>query len=186
VREMRRAGLVRIEMHFLRTSSSLRAVQGPALQPRDARVKFKDRNISEVLRDRRGDWSFSKNQPVAANADDIRCGLGYIRWAAARRSPGARPAREASTELGRRGDWQDIVLAGQPRPPYFADIKTVDVLHPPGDGREHVLVIEHNMDVINSDHIIDLAGIARGRLSSKGRPRPWRSGHGYGRISEGS
>ena len=176
------AGLVKIEMHFLPDIFiPCEQCKGLRFNRETLEVKFKDKNISEVLEMTVEEaLEFFKNQPqVARKLQTIYdVGLGYIRLGqpATTLSGGEAQRVKLSTELGRRATGKTLYLLDEPTTGlHFADIKKLlDVLHRLVAAGNTVLVIEHNMDVIKTaDHIIDLGpegGDEGGYLVAKGTP----------------
>jgi excinuclease ABC subunit A len=176
------AGLVKIEMHFLPDIFiPCEQCKGLRFNRETLEVRFKDRNISEVLEMTVEEaLEFFKNQPqVARKLQTIYdVGLGYIRLGqpATTLSGGEAQRVKLSTELGRRATGKTLYLLDEPTTGlHFADIKKLlDVLHRLVAAGNTVLVIEHNMDVIKTaDHIIDLGpegGDEGGYLVAKGTP----------------
>jgi len=176
------AGLVRIEMHFLPDIFiPCEQCKGLRFNRETLEVKFKDRNISEVLEMTVEEaLEFFKNQPqVRRKLQTIYdVGLGYIRLGqpATTLSGGEAQRVKLSTELGRRATGKTLYLLDEPTTGlHFADIKKLlDVLHRLVTAGNTVLVIEHNMDVIKTaDHIMDLGpegGDEGGYLVARGTP----------------
>jgi excinuclease ABC subunit A len=176
------AGLVKIEMHFLPDIFiPCEQCKGLRFNRETLEVKFKDRNISEVLEMTVEEaLEFFKNQPQVhrklQTLYDV--GLGYLRLGqpATTLSGGEAQRVKLSTELSKRATGKTIYLLDEPTTGlHFADIKRLlDVLHRLTSAGNTVLVIEHNMDVIKTaDHIIDLGpegGDLGGYVVAKGTP----------------
>jgi excinuclease ABC subunit A len=176
------AGLVKIEMHFLPDIFiPCEQCKGLRFNRETLEVKFKDRNISEVLEMTVEEaLEFFQNQPqVRRKLQTLYdVGLGYIRLGqpATTLSGGEAQRVKLSTELGKRATGRTLYLLDEPTTGlHFADIKKLlDVLHRLASAGNTVLVIEHNMDVIKTaDHIIDLGpegGDEGGRMMARGTP----------------
>ena len=176
------AGLVKIEMHFLPDIFiPCEQCKGLRFNRETLEVKFKDKNISEVLEMTVEEaLEFFQNQPqVRRKLQTIYdVGLGCIRLGqpATTLSGGEAQRVKLSTELGKRATGRTLYLLDEPTTGlHFADIKKLlDVLHRLASAGNTVLVIEHNMDVIKTaDHIIDLGpegGDEGGRMMASGTP----------------
>ena len=176
------AGLVKIEMHFLPDIFiPCEQCKGLRFNRETLEVRFKDKNISEVLEMTVEEaLEFFKNQPpIQRKLQTLYdVGLGYIRLGqpATTLSGGEAQRVKLSTELGKRATGKTLYLLDEPTTGlHFADIKRLlDVLHRLATAGNTVLVIEHNMDVIKTaDHIIDLGpegGDEGGYLVAKGSP----------------
>jgi len=176
------AGLVKIEMHFLPDIFiPCEQCKGLRFNRETLEVRFKDRNISEVLEMTVEEaLEFFRNQPPIRRKlrTLFDVGLGYIRLGqpATTLSGGEAQRVKLSTELGKRATGKTLYLLDEPTTGlHFADIKRLlDVLHRLVTAGNTVLVIEHNMDVIKTaDCIIDLGpegGDEGGYLVAKGTP----------------
>jgi excinuclease ABC subunit A len=176
------AGLVKIEMHFLPDIFiPCEQCKGLRFNRETLEVKFKDRNISEVLEMTVEEaLEFFQNQPqVRRKLQTLYdVGLGYLRLGqpATTLSGGEAQRVKLSTELSKRATGKTIYLLDEPTTGlHFADIKRLlEVLHRLTSAGNTVLVIEHNMDVIKTaDYIIDLGpegGNEGGYIVAKGTP----------------
>ena len=153
-------------------------MQGPPLQPRDARDHYRGKSIAEVL-----DLTVDQALPLLENfppiANKLRTlqdvGLGYIELGQSATTLDRRrgAAGEAVARAVARGTGRTLYILDEPTTGlHFEDTrKLLDVLNKLVDQGNTVVVIEHNLDVIKSaDHVIDLGpeggeagGLHRGR-----------------------
>ncbi|HUH67353.1 MAG TPA: excinuclease ABC subunit UvrA [Syntrophales bacterium] len=175
-------GLIKIEMHFLPdVYVTCDVCQGKRFNRDTLEIKYKDKNIAEVL-----DMSVNQALSFFENIPAIRAklqllfdvGLGYIRLgqSATTLSGGEAQRIKLSRELGKRTNRDTLYILDEPTIGlHSADIqKLLDVLLRLVDMGNTVVVIEHNLDVIKcADHIIDLGpegGPGGGRIVSSGTP----------------
>ena len=158
-------GLIKIEMHFLPdVYVTCEACQGRRFNPDTLEIRYKDRNIAEVL-----DMTVSEALAFFGNIPAIRrnlqlladVGLGYLKLgqSATTLSGGEAQRIKLSRELGKKANSNTLYILDEPTIGlHFADIrKLLDVLMRLVDMGNTVVVIEHNLDVIKSaDYVIDL------------------------------
>ena len=158
-------GLIKIEMHFLPdVYVTCEACQGRRFNPDTLEIRYKDRNIAEVL-----DMTVSEALAFFGNIPAIRrnlqlladVGLGYLKLgqSATTLSVGEAQRIKLSRELGKKANSNTLYILDEPTIGlHFADIrKLLDVLMRLVDMGNTVVVIEHNLDVIKSaDYVIDL------------------------------
>jgi len=175
-------GLIKIEMHFLPdVYVTCDACGGRRFNPDTLEIRYKDRNIADVL-EMTVDQAlvFFENIPALRgklqSLHDV--GLGYIRLgqSATTLSGGEAQRVKLSRELGKRVNSNTLYILDEPTIGlHFADIQMLlDVLMRLVDMGNTVVVIEHNLDVIKSaDYIIDLGpegGPGGGRIMATGTP----------------
>ena len=175
-------GLIKIEMHFLPdVYVTCDACRGKRFNPDTLEIRYKERNIAEVL-----DMTVSQGLSFFENIPAIRSklqllfevGLGYLRLgqSATTLSGGEAQRIKLSRELGKRTNRNTLYILDEPTIGlHFADIqKLVDVLMRLVDMGNTVVVIEHNLDIIKSaDYVIDLGpegGPGGGRIVAAGTP----------------
>ncbi|MCL2670127.1 MAG: excinuclease ABC subunit UvrA, partial [Syntrophaceae bacterium] len=175
-------GLIKIEMHFLPdVYVTCDTCQGRRFNPDTLDVRYKDKNIAEVL-----DMTVQQALAFFENIPAIRSklqflydvGLGYIRLGqpATTLSGGEAQRIKLSRELGKRMNSNTLYILDEPTIGlHFSDVeRLLEVLMRLVDMGNTVLVIEHNLDVIKSaDHIIDLGpegGPGGGRIIAAGTP----------------
>jgi excinuclease ABC subunit A len=173
-------GLIKIEMHFLPdVYVTCDACRGKRFNPDTLDVKYKDKNIAEVL-----DMTVNQALDFFTNIPSIRThlqlltdvGLGYIRLgqSATTLSGGEAQRIKLARELGKRVNSNTLYILDEPTIGlHFADIqRLLDVLMRLVDMGNTMVVIEHNLDIIKcADHIIDLGpdgGPGGGRIIATG------------------
>ena len=158
-------GQNRIEMQFLPDIYvTCETCNGTRYNRETLDIKYKDKNISEVLDLTVEDaYDFFMNIPTIKNKLKtlLDVGLGYIKLGqpAPTLSGGEAQRIKLSSELSRRSTGKTVYILDEPTTGlHFADIdKLLEVLHTLVDAGNTVIVIEHNLDVIKtSDWIIDL------------------------------
>lgn len=158
-------GLRKIEMHFLPdVYIPCEVCHGKRYNQETLDIKFKDKNIAEVL-DMRVDEAitFFENVPKVKNKLDMmhQVGLGYIKLGqSATTLSGGEAARvKLAKELQKRPTGKAVFILDEPTTGlHFDDIKKLlALLQRIVDNGDTVIVIEHNLDVIKvADYIIDL------------------------------
>ncbi|NTV30940.1 excinuclease ABC subunit UvrA [candidate division WWE3 bacterium] len=173
-------GQNRIEMQFLPDIYVTCETCGGARYNRETLdIKYKDKNISEVLDMTVEDaCAFFNNIPSIRQKLEtlLKVGLGYIKLGqpAPTLSGGEAQRVKLSSELSRRASGKTMYILDEPTTGlHFADIdKLLEVLHTLVDQGNTVIVIEHNLDVIKTaDWIIDLGpegGDRGGRILATG------------------
>ena len=176
------AGLQLIEMHFLPSAQvTCRECGGRRYKPDTLAVKYKGKNISEVL-----DMTISQAaaffEPIPAIAQKLKTleevGLGYLTLGqpATTLSGGESQRLKLSTELARKDTGNTLYLLDEPTTGlHFEDIKVLlGVLQRLVDKGNTVVIIEHNLDILKSvDWIIDLGpegGAGGGTIVAEGTP----------------
>lgn len=175
-------GLLKIEMHFLPdVYITCEDCHGKRYNQEVLEIKFKDKNISDVLNMTVEEAAeFFKNQPAIHGKlkvlNDV--GLGYIKLGqpATTLSGGEAQRIKLATELARKSTGQTLYVLDEPTTGlHFEDIKRLlHVLNALVEKGNTVLVIEHNLDVVKSaDWIIDLGpegGDGGGEIVAVGTP----------------
>jgi excinuclease ABC subunit A len=175
-------GFIHIEMQFLPdVTVSCEVCKGKRYNREALEIKFKDKNIAEVL-DMTVEQalSFFEHFPKIKNKlETLRdVGLGYIRLGqpAPTLSGGEAQRVKLSTELSRRATGRTLYILDEPTTGLsFEDVAALlRVLQRLVDAGNTVVVIEHHLDVIkNADYIIDLgpgAGDRGGYIVATGTP----------------
>ncbi|MGP8081052.1 MAG: excinuclease ABC subunit UvrA [Dehalococcoidales bacterium] len=175
-------GYIEIEMQFLPdVTVPCEVCKGKRYNREALEIKFKDKNIAEVL-DMTVEESleFFKNFPAIKRKletlNDV--GLGYIRLGqpAPTLSGGEAQRVKLATELAKRSTGKTLYILDEPTTGLsFDDVAALlRVLQRLVDAGNSIIIIEHNPDVIkNADYIIDLgpgAGDAGGYVVAKGTP----------------
>ncbi|MBU1006539.1 MAG: excinuclease ABC subunit UvrA, partial [Candidatus Omnitrophica bacterium] len=175
-------GIKKIEMHFLPdVYVKCEVCDGRRYNHETLQVLYKGKSIADVL-----EMSVEESLELFKNIPLIRqklkilndVGLGYIELGqfATTLSGGEAQRVKLATELSKIGTGKTIYILDEPTTGlHFADIdKLLGVLHALVGANNTVLVIEHNLDVINSaDYIIDLGpggGNAGGKIIASGTP----------------
>ena len=158
-------GLIKIEMHFLPDIYvPCDVCKGKRYNRETLEVKYKDKNIHEVL-----DMTVAEALPFFENLSKIRkklqtlydVGLSYVKLgqSSTTLSGGEAQRVKLATELARKATGRTIYILDEPTTGLHAyDVhKLIEVLQKLVDGGNTVVVIEHNLDVINTaDYVIDL------------------------------
>ena len=175
-------GIIRLEMHFLPdVYVPCEVCKGKRYNRETLEVKYKDKNISEVL-----EMTVEESLVFFENIPRIRrkletlndVGLGYVKLgqAATTLSGGEAQRVKLASELSKRPTGMTLYLLDEPTTGlHFEDIKKLlAVLQRLTDAGNSVVVIEHNLDVIKTaDWIIDLGpdgGDAGGMIVAEGTP----------------
>jgi len=145
-------------------------------------IQFNDKNIAEVLEMTVEEAvSFFQSFPKAYRPlkilEDI--GMGYITLGQASNtlSGGEAQRIKLAYELGKDSRGKTLYVLDEPTTGlHFADVeKLIEILHRLVDGRNTVVTIEHNLEIIkDADYLIDLGpegGHAGGRLVACGSPQ---------------
>ncbi len=175
-------GFTQIEMQFLPdVTVPCEVCQGKRYNREALEIRFKDRNIAEVL-DMTVEQAlnFFEHFPKVRNKlETLRdVGLGYIRLGqpAPTLSGGEAQRVKLATELSRRSTGRTLYILDEPTTGLaFDDVAALlRVLQRLVDGGNTVIVIEHHLDVIkNADYVIDLgpgAGDRGGCVIAIGTP----------------
>ena len=158
-------GLLKIEMHFLPdVFVPCEVCKGKRYNRETLEVHYKGKNIAEVLDMTVEEaLTFFENQPklLPRLQTLMDVGLGYVRLGqpSTTLSGGEAQRVKLATELSRRDTGRTVYILDEPTTGlHMADVhKLVEVLQRLTDAGNTVIVIEHNLDVIQcADHIIDL------------------------------
>ncbi|HXL15062.1 MAG TPA: excinuclease ABC subunit UvrA [Methylomirabilota bacterium] len=175
-------GLVKIEMHFLPdVYVTCDVCRGKRYNRETLEVTFKGKSIADVLEmtvDEALEFLGAIPQVKRKLETLSGVGLGYIHLGqpATTLSGGEAQRVKLATELSRVETGRTLYLLDEPTTGlHFEDVKALlDVLNRLVDKGNTVLVIEHNLDVIQSaDWIVDLGpegGDAGGRVVAEGPP----------------
>ena len=175
-------GTLKIEMNFLPdVYVQCEVCKGQRYNRETLEVKFKDKNVAEVL-----DMSIAEALEFFDAVPAIRrqmqtlvdVGLGYVKLgqSATTLSGGEAQRVKLSSELHKRSNGRTIYVLDEPTTGlHFEDVrKLLEVLQGLVDKGNSVIVIEHNLDVIKTaDHVIDLGpegGAGGGRIVATGTP----------------
>lgn len=175
-------GVIKVEMHFLPdVYVPCDVCQGKRYNRETLEIKFKDKNIHEVLEMTVEDARdfFDAIPAISRKLQTLMdVGLSYIRLgqAATTLSGGEAQRVKLAKELSKRDTGQTLYILDEPTTGlHFHDIKQLlAVLHRLRDHGNTVVVIEHNLDVIKtSDWIVDLGpegGSGGGQIIAEGTP----------------
>ena len=175
-------GVIKVEMHFLPDIYvPCDVCKGKRYNRETLEVKYKDKNISEVLDMTVEDaYDFFNAVPMLARKLQtlMDVGLTYIKLgqSATTLSGGEAQRVKLSRELSKRDTGQTLYILDEPTTGlHFHDIaQLLDVLHKLRDQGNTVVVIEHNLDVIKTaDWIVDLGpegGAGGGQIIATGTP----------------
>ena len=175
-------GVKKIEMHFLPdVYVPCDLCKGTRYNSETLEVKFKGKNISEVLNMRVSEAiDFFESVPKIKNKLQILSdvGLGYIKLgqSAPTLSGGEASRVKLAKELQKKPTVKSIFILDEPTTGlHSADIKKLLViLERIVDNGDTVLIIEHNLDVIKvADYIVDLGpdgGSGGGSVVATGTP----------------
>jgi excinuclease ABC subunit A len=175
-------GVKLVEMHFLAdVYVTCEVCQGKRFNDATLRVRYKDKNIAEVLElsVHEALELFSVHREIVRilkTLDDV--GLGYLKLGqpSPQLSGGEAQRIKLSRELARTATGRTLYILDEPTTGlHFDDVrKLLMVLDRLVDAGNSVLVIEHNLDVIKcADWVIDLGpegGAAGGQLVAQGTP----------------
>lgn len=175
-------GIIKIEMHFLPdVYVPCEVCGGRRYNLETLSVKYKDKNIYDVLEMTIEEGlEFFNNIPKIKNKLQtlFDVGLGYVKIGqpATTLSGGEAQRLKLASELHKKSTGKTLYILDEPTTGlHTADVeKLLLVLQKLIDKGNTVVVIEHNIDVINnSDYVIDLGpegGEAGGRVIAKGTP----------------
>ena len=175
-------GVIKVEMHFLPDIYvPCDVCKGKRYNRETLEVKYKDKNISEVLDMTVEDaYDFFSAVPMLARKLQtlMDVGLTYIKLgqSATTLSGGEAQRVKLSRELSKRDTGQTLYILDEPTTGlHFHDIaQLLDVLHKLRDQGNTVVVIEHNLDVIKTaDWVVDLGpegGAGGGQIIATGTP----------------
>ena len=158
-------GIIKIEMHFLPdVYVPCEVCHGKRYNRETLEVKYKGKNIHDVLNMTAEEaLEFFENVPsLKKRIETINdVGLGYIRLgqSSTELSGGEAQRMKLAAELAKKSTGKTIYILDEPTTGlHFADVhKLTDILQKLTDGGNTVVVIEHNLDVINTaDYIIDM------------------------------
>ncbi len=175
-------GVKKIEMHFLPdVYVTCDVCHGKRYNRDTLEVKFKDKNISDVLEMTVEEAllffdGIPKIKQKLQTLYDV--GLGYIKigQSSTTISGGEAQRVKLATELSRRGTGKTMYILDEPTTGLHTDdvSKLISVLQRLCDAGNSLLVIEHNLDVIKTaDYIIDLGpegGDKGGTIVAQGTP----------------
>ena len=159
------AGRVKIEMSFLADTYVLcDECEGKRFQRETLGILYKGKSIADVLQMTIEEaYEFFKNIPMLATKLQVLkdVGLGYItlKQSALHLSGGESQRLKLAKELSKRATGKTLYILDEPTTGlHFEDIqKLIDVLQKLVQQGNTVLVIEHNLDVIQfADYIVDL------------------------------
>ncbi|MGN0796385.1 MAG: excinuclease ABC subunit UvrA, partial [Christensenellales bacterium] len=189
-------GIIKIEMHFLPDIYVPCEVCGGKRYNRETlEVKYKGKSISDVL-----DMTIEEACEFFENVPKIRnklvtlneVGLSYVKLgqSSTTLSGGEAQRVKLATELSRKSTGRTLYILDEPTTGLHShDVaKLVKILKKLVDGKNTVVVIEHNLDVIKvADYIIDLGpcgGDKGGTIIAKGTPEQvaMESGSATGRF----
>jgi excinuclease ABC subunit A len=175
-------GSVKVTMHFLAdVYVPCEVCQGKRYNAQTLAIRYKGLSIADVL-DRRVDECVPLFQPYPALSRILRTlvevGLGYMKLGqpAPTMSGGEAQRVKLSRELGKSHTGRTLYVLDEPTTGlHFEDIrKLLGVLQRLVDAGNTVLVIEHNLDVIEcADWVVDLGpegGAGGGRVIAEGTP----------------
>ncbi|HVX47869.1 MAG TPA: excinuclease ABC subunit UvrA [Candidatus Saccharimonadales bacterium] len=175
-------GIIKIEMHFLPdVYVPCEVCHGQRYNREALEIHYKGKTIADVL-DMTCEQAleFFANQPAIARKLQtlVDVGLGYIKLgqSATTLSGGEAQRIKLSAELSRRPTGRTLYILDEPTTGlHMADVdKLLHVLHALVDAGNSMVVIEHNLDVINNaDWLIDMGpegGAAGGRIIAQGTP----------------
>lgn len=175
-------GAIKVEMQFLNdVYLTCEACHGQRFQQKILNIKYKDKNIYEVLDLTVSEAAlfFKDHSAICQKLSTLEeVGLGYIKLgqSAITFSGGEAQRIKLATELSRRATGKTLYILDEPTTGlHFADIeKLLKVLNMLVDQGNTVLIIEHNLDVIKAvDWIIDMGpegGEKGGRVIAEGTP----------------
>ncbi len=171
-------GILKIEMNFLPDVYVPCEVCGGKRYNRETlEVKYKGKTISDVLEMTVGEaLEFFDNLPKLQVLNDV--GLSYIKLgqSSTTLSGGEAQRVKLASELSRKSTGKTIYVLDEPTTGlHSADVHNlINILQKLAEGKNTVVVIEHNLDVIKTaDYIIDLGpegGDGGGTVIATGTP----------------
>ena len=175
-------GVKKIEMHFLPdVYIPCEVCHGTRYNSETLRIKYKDKNIAEVLDMRVSEaLEFFENVPKIKSKlqvlEDV--GIGYIKLgqSATTLSGGEAGRVKLAKELQKKPTGKTLYIMDEPTTGlHSADIKRLlAIIQKIVDNKDTVIVIEHNLDVAKcADYIIDLGptgGDGGGEVIATGTP----------------
>ena len=175
-------GVKKIEMHFLPdVYVPCEVCHGTRYNSETLRIKYKDKNIAEVLDMRVSEaLEFFENVPKIKSKlqvlEDV--GIGYIKLgqSATTLSGGEAGRVKLAKELQKKPTGKTLYIMDEPTTGlHSADIKRLlAIIQKIVDNKDTVIVIEHNLDVVKcADYIIDLGptgGDGGGEVIATGTP----------------
>ena len=175
-------GVKKIEMHFLPdVYIPCEVCHGTRYNSETLRIKYKDKNIAEVLDMRVSEaLAFFENVPKIKSKlqvlEDV--GIGYIKLgqSATTLSGGEAGRVKLAKELQKKPTGKTLYIMDEPTTGlHSADIKRLlAIIQKIVDNKDTVIVIEHNLDVVKcADYIIDLGptgGDGGGEVIATGTP----------------
>lgn len=175
-------GVKKIEMHFLPdVYIPCEVCHGTRYNSETLRIKYKDKNIAEVLDMRVSEaLKFFENVPKIKNKlqvlEDV--GIGYIKLgqSAPTLSGGEAGRVKLAKELQKKPTGKTLYIMDEPTTGLHSDDikRLLAIIQKIVDNRDTVVIIEHNLDVIKcADHIIDLGpdgGDNGGEIVATGTP----------------
>ena len=176
-------GLIKIDMHFLPdVYVQCDECKGKRYNRETLEITFRGKSIADVLDlTVEEGLDFFKAVPIIREKMEtlVRVGLGYIHLGqqATTLSGGEAQRVKLAKELSRKATGKTVYFLDEPTTGlHFEDVKKLlEVLNALVDQGNTVIVIEHNLDVINaSDHIIDLGpegGFKGGKVLATGSPQ---------------
>ena len=175
-------GVKKIEMHFLPdVYVPCEVCHGARYNTESLKIKFKDKNISEVLDMRVSEaLKFFENHPKIKRKLQVMedVGLGYIKLGqpAPTLSGGEASRVKLAKELQKKPTGKTLFVMDEPTTGLHShDIKKLlAIINKIVDNKDSVIVIEHNLDMIKTaDYIIDLGpegGDGGGEVIATGTP----------------
>lgn len=175
-------GMVMVELLFLPSVyTPCPTCGGSRYNPKTLEVKYKDRNIAEVLNMTVDEGAiFFDEEPTIYRALEVvrEVGLGYLRLGqpATELSGGEAQRIKLATELQRAQHGQTLYVLDEPTTGLHpSDVERLLLqLNRLVDSGNTVIMVEHDMDVIaQSDWVIDIgpgAGDEGGQVVAEGRP----------------
>tara|TARA_B100001123_G_scaffold185615_1_gene212367 strand:- start:216 stop:3059 length:2844 start_codon:yes stop_codon:yes gene_type:complete len=158
-------GSIKIEMNFLPdVTVQCESCQGKRFDLETLKIRYKDKNIADVLDMTFEDSAiFFKGFPLLKSKIDLinSVGLGYLKIGqpATTLSGGEAQRIKLSKELIKKNTGKGLYILDEPTIGlHFSDVdKLLNVIYKLRDAGNTIIIIEHNIDIINaSDYIVDL------------------------------